>query len=82
MKPHVPRKSTLEWEFPKIRGSQIDPNVVGLLLQGHLKTGLPFYGNSQVRPALGGGSRAVRRRQELCSTPAEAAVILPFSVTP
>ena len=25
------------WEFPKIRGSKIDPQITGLALQGHLQ---------------------------------------------
>ena len=31
-----------KWEFPKIRGPNIDPKIVGLLLQGPLQKGFRF----------------------------------------
>ena len=29
------------WEFPKARGPTIDPEVVGLLIQRHIRNGSP-----------------------------------------
>ena len=36
------RKVTI-WEFPKIRGPDIDPTVVRFLLQGHVQEGSPQF---------------------------------------
>ena len=39
------------WEFPEIRGHNIDPKVVGLLVQGHPRDGPPMYRNNNFIPS-------------------------------
>ena len=40
------------WELPEISGSNIDPNSIGLLLEGHPQAGPAMYRNSHAGPAL------------------------------
>ena len=38
------------WEFPNMRGSDIDPPIVELLSQGHAQKGAPIYRNCRLDP--------------------------------
>ena len=43
---------TAIWEFPKIRGQNIEPQAAGLSVQGHPNKGLPIYGTPHMAPMI------------------------------